>query len=131
MPLVRDSDVELRVNQLVGRARSHQIWFMFLDEQNIQLPLLMPMDDLPTAPADDDEHWLASRIRELCRACDAVSLIFVIERYAGEALTPQDANWARTLHRACDLAAVPLRALLLSHRGGVRWIAQDDYRFVG
>lgn len=129
VPLVSDSDVHRRVSDLIGHARSRQIWFLFLDQENCQLPLIMPVDGHPSAPSSDDLEWMARRIRELCDACDAAGLILVIERFASDSLTPQDVAWARMLHDACDRAQIPLRALLLSHRSGVRWIAQDDYRF--
>jgi hypothetical protein len=129
VPVVSDSDVQARVADLVGRARSRQVWFLFLDRDNVQLPLLMPIDGHPATPSADDTEWMAERIRQLCEACDAASMILVIERYASAALTPQDVAWAMALHDACDRAQTPLRALMLSHRTGVRWIAQDDYRF--
>ncbi|MEO6944598.1 MAG: hypothetical protein ABI053_07790 [Lacisediminihabitans sp.] len=59
----------------------------------------------------------------------AHSFVFVLERYADATLIPADIAWARALHNACTEAGVALRGILLSHKCGVRWVAQDDYRF--
>ena len=53
----------------------------------------------------------------------------MIERYAHPELTAADRDWAKCLHDALDEYGVPVRGVLLSHSRGVRWLAQDDYRF--
>lgn len=127
-PLTTQVLIEERVRALIGRACRHQLWFLFLDDQQVQLPLMIPLDDLPSAP-DDSVHDLARAMGQAMEAADATSIIVVIERYASSGLTPTDVAWAKGIHDAFDSAGIELRGVLLSHNRGVRWVAQDDYRF--
>ncbi|MHA6670279.1 hypothetical protein ACX3O0_15565 [Homoserinimonas sp. A447] len=127
-PLTSQVLIEERVRALIGRACRHQLWFLFLDDNQVQLPLMIPLDDLPSVP-DGSVHDLARAMGQAMEAAGAGSIIVVIERYASSALTPADVAWARGIHDAFDLEQLELRGVLLSHNRGVRWIAQDDYRF--
>ena len=46
-PLTSDDLIEARVSALVGRACRRQIWFLFVDSENMQLPLMIPVADPP------------------------------------------------------------------------------------
>lgn len=127
-PLTSQVLVEDRVRALIGRACRHQLWFLFLDDNQVQLPLMIPLDDLPSAP-DDSVHDLARAMGQAMEAAGAESIIVVIERYASAVLTAADIAWAKSIHDAFDLESLHLRGVLLSHNRGVRWVAQDDYRF--
>lgn len=126
-PLTDDTLIEERMAALVGRAVSRQIWLMFLDENDVQMPLIMPVSDIPVSPGDNDEaHW-ANFVASGAEAIGARSVIVVIERYDSDRLTEADRAWARLSRDGCAVAGVPLRAVLLSHRRGVRLLAPDDY----
>lgn len=127
-PLTSQVLIEERVRALIGRACRRQLWFLFLDGNQVQLPLMIPLDDLPTAP-DDTVHDLARAMGQAMEAVDAESIVVVIERYASSSLTPADVAWAKGVHEAFDREGLSLRGVLLSHNRGVRWVAQDDYRF--
>lgn len=129
VPLSTDALVQQRVRDLIGRAIRRQLWLLFLDADDVQLPLLIQIDDLPPAPTAEGREMLAHRFGDIAEATDARAMILVLERYGSDSLSESDRAWARNLHEAADLAGVTLRALLLSHRSGVRWIAQDDYRY--
>lgn len=125
VPLTTDALIEQRVGDLVGRAISRQLWFLFLDAEQIQLPMLIPIDrpERPTAQLTT----VVQNIRQTVDVLDAASVIVVIERHASETLTPIDIEWARALSDAFSAQQLTLRGLLLSHRRGVRWITPDDY----
>jgi hypothetical protein len=123
-PLTTDVLIQQRVADLVGRAIRRQLWLFFLDENSVQLPLVMPCDDLPVYPPDDPVPVYA----DFAEGCGATSIVAVLERFGDDELTPADTAWARHLHDSCA-GLVPLRAVLLSHRRGIRWIAEDDYLF--
>jgi hypothetical protein len=127
LPLTTDAEIEQRVADLVGRANSRQLWLMFLDQFDVQLPLLIPIEGLPTEPTDDDTERVISRVRELMGEIGASSVITVLERYGPAALTAQDAAWSRSLRTCCTENDVTLRAQLLSYRTGVRWIEADEF----
>ncbi|WP_354497768.1 hypothetical protein [Mycetocola sp. 2940] len=127
VPLVTDELIEHRVQAIVGRACARQVWMLFLDEGSVQMPLILPMANFPESPAAGNATRFAASVREIVDAIDAASVIFVWERYAGDLLTQADCAWAEQLHRACAAAGVVVRAQLLSHKRGVRWIAPEDY----
>lgn len=127
-PLTSPVLIEERVRALIGRACRRQLWFLFLDDNQVQLPLLIPFDDLPSAPGET-VHDLARAMGRAMDAAGASSMIVVLERYASSALTASDLAWARALHDSFELDERELRGILLSHNRGVRWVAQDDYRF--
>jgi hypothetical protein len=129
LPLTTDARVEERVQALIGRAARRQIWYLFVNEAGEQLPLLMPIRDYPSQPSPDDPSRFAAVLAHVADACPAHGVIAVIERYASVELTPSDLAWANTLHEAAGMSPLTLRAILLSHAQGVRWVAQDDYRF--
>ena len=122
LPLITDQDIERRVADLIGRANSRQLWLLFLDEFDIQLPLLIPIEGLPSVPTDDQTAAVLERVREVMGEIGATAVITVIERYGASALTAQDAAWVRSLRQGCADRELTLRAQLLSHRTGVRWI---------
>jgi hypothetical protein len=127
VPLSTDALIQQRAAALIGKAIRRQLWVMFLDENDMQLPVLMPMDGMPTEP--EEGNRLSMALRELVDGVGAHSVILVLERYGGQELTASDVAWARALHEAAASAEIRLRAILLSHRSGVRGVAQDDYRF--
>lgn len=126
-PLTTDALIEQRVDSLIGRAQNRQIWLLFLDQNHVQSPLVLPVSDVPVAPAADDlDNW-CELLRGTTEAVDANDVIVVIERYAPERLTDADRAWARILSDGCRVAGVSLRAVVLSHRNGVRLLAAEDY----
>jgi hypothetical protein len=126
-PLISDSDIERRVSALIGRANVRQLWLLFLDGDSVQLPLVIPIDGIPSQPSKGDTELVVSNIADMMLDIRASSFVAVWERYGSAKLTPQDAAWARSLHHACADQGVALRAMLLSHRTGVSWISPSDF----
>jgi hypothetical protein len=126
LPLSTDSEIESRVADLIGRANSRQLWLLFLDDADVQLPVLIPMDSLPSEPARGEVETIVDNLRELMHTIGASALITVLERYGAATLTDQDRLWIVSLRDCCERQSVRLRAQLLSHRGGVRWIGDDE-----
>ena len=125
-PLTTDRDIERRVSDQIGRAHSRQLWLLFLDQFDIQLPVLIPIEGLPPEPTDDQCARVVDRVRELMGEIGATAVVTVLERYGPATLTVQDAGWARSLRQGFADRGVMLRAQLLSHRTGVRWIGDED-----
>jgi hypothetical protein len=126
-PLTSQAAIEERVQLLIGRAARRQIWLLFLDDEDRQLPLLVPVQDPPSQPAEDDDRKFAGLLAQIKDQTNARGLIAVLERFGGATLTPADSAWARMLADAASLSPLRLHGLLLSHARGVRWIAPDDY----
>lgn len=129
-PLLTDAAIESRAEALVGRACRRQLWLMFLDDNGLQLPLIIPVGDHPSRPEPRNLALFGLIETAMCTV-GAESIFVVFERYASSSLTTGDIAWAHWLHENCDARGIRLRGQVLSHRSGVRWIAQDDYRFGG
>jgi sarcosine oxidase gamma subunit len=100
---------------------------LFLSSENIQLPYLVPLVDYPSSPSPEAAAQLSIALRHCVEAVDAAKVVFVWERCQNNALTDTDKAWAKTAVEACRLVSVALRAQLVSHRAGVRWLAPDDW----
>lgn len=127
-PLLTDAAIERRVDALIGRASRRALWLLFLDDDQVQLPLLIPVDHLPAELPDDGAGQFAMAVHDTARTVGGTWVIFVIEELHGPGITSRDRDWARAIHSACDREGMPVRGILLSHRDGVRWIPRDDYR---
>lgn len=125
-PLTTDEDVRERVELLVRTAMRRQLWLMFVDSENVQLPLLMPTD-VPRNPEDADPAHLARFIREVTSDLDAESIIVTLERRGSDEISDDDRAWFRLVRDACAMAELALRGPLLCHTRGVRWVAAEDY----
>ena len=55
-PLLTDAAIESRADALVGRACRRQLWLMFLDDDGLQLPLIIPVGDHPSRPEPQISH---------------------------------------------------------------------------
>ena len=66
LSLVDDDDLLARVDSLLGRASSRQVWLMFLDSNDCQLPTLMPAY-VPAVPEPDDGEWLEHMLGAITR----------------------------------------------------------------
>ena len=62
-PLTTDALVQERVADLIGRAIQHQLWFLFVDDEQVQLPLIIPVGELPARP-DAFLGTIAANLRE-------------------------------------------------------------------
>lgn len=124
VPLTSPDLIEERVTSIVGRASRRQLWFLFLDGDDRQLSLLVPMDDFTLHPGRDDTARYAGFLSQVAMMADARSVIVVLERYSDATLTPADRAWASALGAAADASSLELRAMLLSHSGGIGWIPE-------
>jgi hypothetical protein len=127
IPLRTDTMIEQRVCDLIGRANQRQLWLLFLDEDEVQLPLLIPIDGLPLRPTGEDTDSVVANVGHVMEVIGAAGLIVVWERYGPAHLSSNDTEWVRSFAKACGAIRLPLRAMLLSYRRGVRWIGVEDY----
>lgn len=126
LPITTDQQVEDRVASIIGRANRRQLWMLFLTADDVQLPVILPLADYPSSPSPEMSARLGSTVRQCVDEIDAAQVVLVWERCQGRDLTPTDTAWAKSAVAACREAGVPLRAQLVSHRAGVRWLAPDD-----
>ena len=125
-PLSTPEAILERAESLVGPACRAQTWFLFLDPDDVQLPLLVPVENVPSPDDDDLAEGARDVLGSLWRATDAAAIVAVIERPFEVALHPDDRAWARALRTAAHHEGIDLRAVLLSHDHGVRALAPDE-----
>ena len=132
-PIPTDEDIRQRVTDLLRNAVRRQWWTLYLDDQDVQRPVLMPMAGYPEDPyepcgADGTvADVLADRLASIVGEIGAAKVVFVWERPGNDELTSGDREWAGALGAACRAAGVKVRAQLVLHDRGVRWIAPDEY----
>jgi len=125
-PLTTDEAVLERVTLLVRNALRRQLWLMFLDGEDRQLPVLMPTD-VPANPKTTDATNLARFIRGVNDELEATSIVVSLERRGSDEISNDDRAWFRLVRDACAMAELRLRGPLLVHTRGVRWVAAEDY----
>ena len=125
-PLITDEDVLEHVTLLVRNALRRQLWLMFLDGEDRQLPVLMPTD-VPANPKTTDATNLARFIRGVNDELEATSIVVSLERRGSDEISNDDRAWFRLVRDACAMAELRLRGPLLVHTRGVRWVAAEDY----
>lgn len=130
LPLSTEKQIEERVAALIGRASRRQIWFLFVDEHDDQLPLLIPIEGQPSRPHPRDAERFAALLTDVHERAGARGVIMVIERYGSAELSDSDVEWAKVLHEAAVASGLVMRGVFVSHAKGVRRAAPDDYLFV-
>lgn len=126
IPLVTDVDVVDRLGGMLDCAIRRQVWLMFLDEEDRQLPMIMP-SYVPARPRKGDQVRLGAFIRGLVDEMEADAVVVTYERRAGPMLAEADRVWLRCLRDACLASGVRFRGPYLCHLGGVMQVAPDDY----
>jgi len=125
-PLHSDHELHDRVARLVGAALRPQLWLLFLDDADRQLPLLVPVEGIPAHPELDAVAGMARIITQLAQSAGAAAVVAVLERPGGDHPDRGVRAWGVVLVDAAADAGIPLRALLLAHDRGVRMLTVDD-----
>jgi len=120
-----DALLTVRIEQLVGRALRRQLWLMFLDHEDVQLPVLMP-SEIPRRPEVESVIQFATFLTDLMAEVRASSVVFVLERFGADTINDEDRAWFQLVVEASRRAGVRMRGPFLSHDAGVRTIGPDD-----
>lgn len=124
LPLDTPERVRERIAQTVGRALRDQVWLLLLDDELRQLPVLLPVEDMPDLPSTDA---LAGLMEHLRVELDVRSLVVVIERPGRRSLTATDRARLRAFDAAFERTGLECGGFLLSSAGGVRTLARADW----
>ena len=120
-PLRTDDDVVRRVAALVGRAtRDDTLWLLFVDGDDRQAPVVMPIEEMPGSPDDEIVTALgdviAGFLPDLATCTGAGSVVFVRERLGPDDMLPADRAWAEALVTMCRKREIRMRGVHLSTR---------------
>ncbi|QEO10679.1 hypothetical protein [Protaetiibacter larvae] len=125
LPLISDEQVLERASLLLGHAIRRQVWLMFLDESERQLPLLIP-SYVPRRPSPGHRENYSRVLGVLFEDAEADSLVVAYERRGSDELGDTDREWLALIRDACDEAAIRMRGPILVHDDGLRWVAPED-----
>ncbi len=123
--LATDEALLDRVRDLVEGAYRRQLWFMFLDEEQRQLPVLIP-HDVPSRPSREHGEAVHAFIAHLVDGIRPAGIVVVLERPGPDDLRRGDREWFAVVDDACRVAGVVRRGPILAHDDGFRWIAGED-----
>jgi hypothetical protein len=118
-PLRTDDDVARRVADLIGcAAGSDKLWLLFVDGDDRQAPVMMPVEEMSGPP--DDELIAAlgdvidGMLPDLTTPAGVGSVVFVRERRGADYVLPADRAWADALVAMCRKRGIRMRGVHLS-----------------
>jgi hypothetical protein len=128
-PLRTDRDVILRVDALADQSsrRRRSLWLFFLSGDRTQLPVVIPIDDVPERPDAVFVGNLCDVIaRVIAEAAPAGSAVIALTRPGDETVNENDRCWFRAL-RSCALErGADIRLLCLATPARVRQLLLDE-----
>jgi len=122
-PLDTDTDVLDRVDQLIGvDARcDRSLWLLFLAADAVQLPVVVPIDDVPANPDARDAGSICDTTAHVLNdAAPGGSVVITLVRDNGRSVTDSDQQWLMALQAAATRTGVHLRMFCLATTDGVR-----------
>jgi hypothetical protein len=122
-PLDTDTDVLDRVDQLIsgGARRDRALWLLFLATDKVQLPVVVPIDDVPANPPPGAAASICDMsARVLNDAAPGGSVVIALARDAGRGVTDSDMQWIMALRAAAASSGVHLRMICVATTDGVR-----------
>lgn len=122
-PLSTDAQVLDRVDQVIGddARRDRSLWLLFLGADAVQLPVVVPIDDMPANPGADAAGSICDIIAHVLHdAAPGGSVVIALVRRTGLVVTDPDQQWLLALRAAAARTGVHFRMLCLATRDGTR-----------
>jgi hypothetical protein len=122
-PLDTDADVLDRVDHVISHdaRRDRSLWLMFLAADAVQLPVVVPIDDVPANPGPGAAESVCDVIaRVLNDAVPGGSAVITLVRDSALGVTDSDRNWLMALQAAAARTDMRLRMVCLATTDGVR-----------
>ena len=122
-------DVHEHLLAVVGPERDgpRTLWVLFLDSEERALPLVIPIDSLPTMVDRTTVANLAHTLRTLvAENGPGGSVAFGLVRRAGGDRGTFEAGWSEALREAMDAVGVPVRAIVAIGRDRSRVLPFDQ-----
>lgn len=127
VPLDTPEAVERRIRDTVGRAIRRQTWLLLLDEQLRQLPVMLPIEDLPERPEAATAEGLAGMFTMVADEFAVHGVVVVLERPGEGVIHADERAWLRSFDTALRDAGLKNSGFVLSHTRGVRWLPMDEW----
>jgi hypothetical protein len=124
IPVITDADVLARVDEIIEpeARRERALWLFFFYSDGTQAPVVVPLDDMPEMPGQDDAEVAFHVLRHFYGLSDDDDLTFVLTicRDGTAELTDSDRRWLRVLQWGITEYAAPVRMICLATPEGVR-----------
>jgi hypothetical protein len=122
-PLRTDEDILARVGELIGAKDRHRqsLWLFFFDREMRQMPVVVPVDDVPDRPDPllaGNTCWIITQV--LADTEPAGSAVIALTRPGPAEFGAIERHWHRALTDGGRQHGTPLRMLCLATPDGVR-----------
>jgi hypothetical protein len=121
--LLTDADVLSRVDELIdsGARATRSLWLFFVSADGAQLPVVVPIDDVPPRPVPHLIGTVCTVIAGIiAEQVPGGSAILALTRPGPAAPGPDDRYWARSVQVSAQQHNVAIRMLCLATPGCVR-----------
>jgi hypothetical protein len=116
-PLLTDADILGRVDQIIEAKYRHMptLWVFFLDREQMQLPVLVPVDDIPDSPDPEFTGSLGEVLAKTLRDTVADgSVVLTLTRDGTADVREADVVWRDRLDEAAAAHDVTVRLICLA-----------------
>jgi hypothetical protein len=123
IPVITDPDVLARVDEIIEPAarQDRALWLLFFYPDGTQAPVVMPLDDMPEMPDEDDGEVPFHILRHFygLEGGNDLSFVLVMCRSGSLELTISDRQWLAVLEWGITEYDAPVRMICLATPEGV------------
>jgi hypothetical protein len=118
-PVVSDLDLLLRVRSFVPVAVRRQLWTLFFDADDVQLPMVVPLEGIPEGPDRLAVGRWGDALEAVAAEFAVAAVVFVLERPGPSADTASDIAWRQALTGLAQTHSFAVRAVFTCASDGV------------
>ena len=111
-PLRTDDDLLVLLDHFFPVAIRRQLWTLFLDADDVALPIVVPVEDIPLVPDPAALSNWGEAVEAIADEFRAASVVFVVERTGSASSRRSDRAWHAALSRLGDDREFAVRAVV-------------------
>jgi hypothetical protein len=112
-----------RVGELLPVAVRRQLWTLFFDADDVQLPMMVPLEGIPDRPSPSAVRSWGLALEAVVDEFDVAWVCFVVERPGGAEETESDTAWCEELVALGASTGLVVRSVLGCTDDGIRpWV---------
>jgi hypothetical protein len=112
-----------RVGELLPVAVRRQLWTLFFDDDDVQLPMMVPLEGIPDRPSPSAVRSWGLALEAVVAEFDVAWVSFVVERPGGAEETESDTAWCEALIALGATTSLVVRSVLGCTDDGIRpWV---------
>ncbi|VXB40186.1 hypothetical protein [Frigoribacterium sp. 9N] len=112
-------DLVRHVEAIVPSAVRRQLWTLFFDDDDVPLPLMVPLEGIPEVPDTAALDHYGDALAAVATEFGAATVAFVLERVGAASAHPSDRRWGDGLRALGRGRAFEVRPVLLCGDEGV------------